>query len=102
MSRKQVVDLVFWVLVMVDAIGLARLLALTLTDQPRGVSDGGYEMALAFSLVLPALTLVSAIILYCLSRSAVLRTLAMLIVLAPVVFTVSSWTDTMVHTQIMS
>ena len=72
---------VFWLIVAVDAALFLVLLIATLLQS--GPSDGGKEMALTFGVVLPAVVIGSAVLLYVFSTSTTWRTLALVIVAGP-------------------
>jgi hypothetical protein len=71
----------FWAIVAVDAALFVFLLVGTLM-QP-GPFDGGREMALAFSVILPGVVIAVAILLYVFSGSIAWRVVALLIVAGP-------------------
>lgn len=72
----------FWTGVAVDAVLFVVLLVMTL--QASGHNDGGREMAIAFYIVLPALVVGLAVLLYVFCAHPVGRGLALLVVAAPV------------------
>ena len=74
----------FWALVAVDAGLFLYLLIATLKQ--RSPADGGREMALLFGVLLPGALVALAVVLYVLSSSMAWRTVALLIVAAPLLF----------------
>ncbi len=71
----------FWAITAVDAALFVFLLVVTLM-QP-GPSSGGREMALVFSILLPALVLGLAVLLYLFSKSTGLKVTALVVVAGP-------------------
>ena len=70
-----------WSCVALDALMFVVLLAMTLLAS--GHNDGGREMAIAFYIVLPALVVALAVLLHVLCTHPVGRSLALLVVAAP-------------------
>jgi hypothetical protein len=75
------VNKAFWAITAVDAALFVFLLVVTLM-QP-GPSSGGREMALFFSILLPALVLGLAVLLYLFSKSTGLKVTALVVVAGP-------------------
>jgi hypothetical protein len=75
------VNKAFWAIVVIDAALFAFLLIVTLM-QP-GSSSGGREMSLVFSIVLPAIVIGLAVLLFVRSSAPTFRMIALLIVAGP-------------------
>jgi len=75
------VTLLFWIAIALDAILVAVLLVLTLAGQ--GHDDGGREMTLVFSIIVPAIIVAGGALLFSKSKSPATRTVALLIVAGP-------------------
>lgn len=73
--------LLFWIAIALDAILVAVLLVLTLAGE--GHDDGGREMTLVFSIILPAIIVAGGALLFSKSKSPATRTVALLIVAGP-------------------
>jgi ankyrin repeat protein len=72
---------VFWTAVVFDVILFAVLLVFTLTGS--GHSDGGREMALFFSILLPAVVIGGGMLLFLRSASTTKRIVALIVVAGP-------------------
>ncbi|MGH9702120.1 MAG: ankyrin repeat domain-containing protein, partial [Candidatus Acidiferrales bacterium] len=72
---------IFWAVVALDAAVFLILLVRGLME--KGHSDGGREMGLAFYVILPAVFIVLAVLLYVRSSSMIARWLALVIVAGP-------------------
>jgi hypothetical protein len=72
---------VFWGVVALDAALFVILVILGITDS--GPNDGGREMAMIFSVFLPAIIIGGAVLLFVKSESSLWRTVALLIVAGP-------------------
>ena len=91
---------VFWTILALDAILLLGLLVATLTQS--GSPDGGREMALAFSVVLPAIVIAAAALVFRFSTSPAWRMIALIVVAGPGLLLIgvrirSAWIDWQVH-----
>jgi hypothetical protein len=71
----------FWVIVAIDTLLFLFLFIGTIV-QP-GPSDGGREMALAFSVILPGVVIGLAVLLYVFSSSTTWRVIALFVVAGP-------------------
>jgi hypothetical protein len=73
--------LIFWVAIAVDTVLLVVLLVLTLAGG--GHDEGGREMTLVFSILVPALIVAGGALLFLKSESPAARTVALLVVAGP-------------------
>src|SRR5438046_1578514 len=73
---------VFWAFVALDAALLAILVVLGITSP--ATPDGGREMSLVFFVIVPAMTVGGAVLLFLKAESALWRTMALVIVAGPV------------------
>lgn len=71
----------FWIVTALDAVLFVGLLVAGLTAN--GISDGGREMSLFFYVIVPAIVIGGAVLLFVKAESAAWRFVALLIVAGP-------------------
>ena len=76
--------ILFWIALVIDAIMMLILLVLGLSDAR--ASDGGREMGLIFSVIIPAVVVAGAALLFLKSESTARRAIALVIVAGPGLF----------------
>jgi hypothetical protein len=76
---------VFWTVAVLDAVMLAAFLLMTLEDRA-GRHDGGREMALFFFILLPALVLATAMLVFHFSTSLPVKAVTLFVVFVPALF----------------
>lgn len=81
---RVLLNIVFWALAALEGLGLIFMLFVSLAAGPGMAENGDLATPLFWNVILPLVALAGAIALFALTRSAVTRGLAFLIVLAPV------------------
>lgn len=89
---RVLLGIVFWTLAAVEGVALLFMLFVSLTAGPRMAENGDVATPLFWNVLLPLTALLAAILLFARTRSLVARGIALVIVLAPVVW-LFTWTE---------
>jgi hypothetical protein len=83
---KILLGIVFWTLAALEGLGLLFMLFVSLAAGPRLAENGDLATPLFWNVILPLVALIVAVLLFARTRSVVPRGIALLIVIAPIVW----------------
>lgn len=89
---RVLLGIVFWTLATLEGVWLLFMLFVALAAGPRMAENGDVATPLFWNVLLPLIALIGATLLFARTRSPVTRGIALLIVLAPVVW-LFTWTQ---------
>ncbi|HEU5482514.1 MAG TPA: hypothetical protein VFU80_05430 [Sphingomicrobium sp.] len=89
---RVLLGIVFWTLAAIEGLWLLFMLFVSLAAGPRMAENGDVATPLFWNVLLPLAALIGAILLFARGRAPVMRAIALLVVVAPVIWLLT-WTE---------